>query len=239
MTHYDSEHNVEQAAPDVLFSGGCFSILTLLPVSVLFAGLMLAFGLSRVQIRANSPEEKSTSGTGANFTEVRQNSKIASLFTPEIQRWGRKITIWSQRWGLDPNLVATVMQIESCGNPTALSGSGAMGLFQVMPYHFANEEDPFNPVTNATRGLTYLRSALETREGDPRLALAGYNGGINGAKRPESAWSAEMHRYVYWGMGIYAEAKRGASSSERLNEWLNSGGASLCAQAAQVLGLNP
>jgi len=200
---------------------------------------MLAFGLSHVQITTDTIEEISASGAAAKLTVASQNSEIAPLFTPEIQRWGRKITIWSQRWGLDPNLVATVMQIESCGNPNAVSGAGAMGLFQVMPYHFTGEEDPFNPVTNAARGLTYLKSALDTRDGNPRLALAGYNGGINGAKKPENTWSSEMQRYVYWGTGIYEAAINRETSSKRLDEWLNSGGASLCAQAAQVLGLNP
>ena len=239
MTYNNSEQYSERTAPDVFLSGGCPTVLASPPVIVLIASLILAFGLSRVQITTDNTDEISTSGAGTNFMEISENSEIAPLFTPEIQRWGRKITIWSQRWDLDPNLVATVMQIESCGNPNALSGSGAMGLFQVMPYHFADDEDPFNPVTNAARGLTYLKSALDTREGSPRLALAGYNGGINGAKRPENTWSAEMQRYVYWGTGIYDQAKSGETSSERLDEWLNSGGASLCAQAAQVLRLDP
>ncbi|MEN8172946.1 MAG: lytic transglycosylase domain-containing protein, partial [Chloroflexota bacterium] len=203
------------------------------------ASFLLAFGLSRVQINTDNVKDLSFSGAGAKNAAARQASEIAPFFTPEVQRWGEKITIWSQRWGMDPNLIATVMQIESCGNPKALSGAGAMGLFQVMPYHFAVDDDPFKPVTNAERGLNYLKNALDTRDGDYRLAFAGYNGGINGAKQPENAWPAETQRYVYWGTGIYEEAKKGASSSRRLNEWLSNGGASLCAQAAQVLGLNP
>ena len=41
--------------------------------------------------------------------------------------------------------------------------------------------------------------------------------------------------YYYWGTGIYADAIAGADHSERLNEWLTAGGASLCARAAQQL----
>jgi hypothetical protein len=234
MSYYNSKQHAMQAVPGISENGGCLSIITLPPVIVLIAGLLLAFGLSRVQITTGSDVE-----SNGNLKQINQNSKIASLFTPEVQRWGRKITIWSHRLGIDPNLAATVMQIESCGNPNALSGAGAMGLFQVMPFHFANDEDPYKPVTNATRGLAYLKSALDTQGGDSRLALAGYNGGITGAKRPESAWPAEMQRYVYWGTEIYRDAKKGKSSSERLDEWLSSGGASLCTQAAQVLGLTP
>jgi soluble lytic murein transglycosylase-like protein len=64
------------------------------------------------------------------------------------------------------------MQIESCGDPRARSRAGAMGLFQVMPYHFAGGDDPYNPDTNAVRGLAYLKRSLDTANGDPRLALA-------------------------------------------------------------------
>ena len=69
-------------------------------------------------------------------------------------------------------------------------------------------------------GNAYLKRALEAQSGDIRLGLAGYNAGINGAQKPESAWPAETIRYVYWGTGIYADAADGKNQSDRLNEWL-------------------
>jgi soluble lytic murein transglycosylase-like protein len=114
-----------------------------------------------------------------------------------------------------------------------------MGLFQVMPFHFTAGEDGYDPQTNARRGLAYLQRALEAQDGEIRLGLAGYNAGINGARRAENLWPAETARYVYWGVGIYSDARHGRDHSEYLDEWLASGGASLCAQAGQRLGLNP
>jgi soluble lytic murein transglycosylase-like protein len=131
------------------------------------------------------------------------------------------------------------MQIESCGDPRALSHAGAMGLFQVMPYHFTASDDPYAPNTNALRGLDYLRRSLETARRDPRLALAGYNGGIGVIGRSESTWAAQTQRYAYWGSGIYAEASSGASESPRLQEWLAASGVSLCRLAHNRLGINP
>ncbi len=156
---------------------------------------------------------------------------ISPLFTPEIDFWGDKIMAWASETGLDPNLIATIMQIESCGDPRATSGAGAMGLFQVMPYHFESGENPYYPDTNALRGLGYLQKSLETASGNARLAFAGYNGGIGVIPRTESSWANETQRYAYWGSGIYADALQGASTSARLDEWLGHGGASLCAQA--------
>jgi soluble lytic murein transglycosylase-like protein len=164
---------------------------------------------------------------------------LSAVFTPEVQYWAGRIQVWAAAAGLDPNLVATVMQIESCGDPRARSSAGAMGLFQVMPYHFTASDDPYAPDTNALRGLDYLRRSLETAHGDPRLALAGYNGGIGVIGWLESGWAAETQRYAYWGSGIYTEASSGASESQRLQEWLRTSGVSLCRQAHDRLGINP
>ncbi|MBT3320969.1 MAG: transglycosylase SLT domain-containing protein [Anaerolineae bacterium] len=156
---------------------------------------------------------------------------ISPLFTPEVHFWGDKIMVWASETGLDPNIIATIMQIESCGDPHATSGAGAMGLFQVMPYHFESDENPYFPDTNALRGLGYLNQSLNTASGNARLAFAGYNGGISVISKAESAWANETQRYAYWGSGIYADALQGATQSARLDEWLAHGGSSLCAQA--------
>jgi soluble lytic murein transglycosylase-like protein len=139
---------------------------------------------------------------------------------------------------LDPNLAATVMQIESCGNPQAQSAAGALGLFQVMPLHFQAGEEPADPQTNAHRGLAYLARSLRDAHGQLTLALAAYNGGPQRLTQDRQSWPLETQRYVYWGTGIYEEAQSGASSSRRLQEWLNSGGSRLCQQAARALGLS-
>jgi hypothetical protein len=207
------------------------------PLAVIIVGLIVFGLLGQIKVSAVPPEN---SPAALQPEEPNQQQRpIAPLFTPEVQYWARKIGKWSQQWGVDANLVATVMQIESCGDPQARSNAGAMGLFQVMPFHFASEEDPYQPNTNAARGLAYLKSAFEARGGDIRLALAGYNAGIAGAKRAESAWPAETVRYVYWGVGIYEDARAGKWSSPTLEEWLAAGGASLCGQAASRLNDNP
>jgi len=103
--------------------------------------------------------------------------KPGALVEPEVQVWAADIGRWAAEFGLDPNLAATIMQIESCGNPTAVSPAGAQGLFQVMPFHFAVGEAMQNPDTNARRGLAYLAERLAQTGGDTRQSFAGYNGG--------------------------------------------------------------
>jgi hypothetical protein len=163
---------------------------------------------------------------------------LSAVFTPEVQYWGDAISRWAAAAGIDPNLAAVVMQIESCGDPSATSGSGAMGLFQVMPFHFTASDSPYDPDTNALRGLDYLRRSLAAAHNDARLAFAGYNGGIGVISRSEWTWPAETVRYAYWGSGIYADATAGLSESSRLNEWLTAGGSGLCSRAGQRLGID-
>jgi soluble lytic murein transglycosylase-like protein len=105
-----------------------------------------------------------------------------------------------------------------------------------MPYHFSDGENTLDPATNARRGLHYYAEQLQ-RFGDVNLAFAAYNGGPGNAVKSYENWPNETQRYHYWSQGIYADAQAGLSSSTRLQEWMQAGGASLCRQAAARLGL--
>ena len=106
-----------------------------------------------------------------------------------------------------------------------------------MPFHFRFGENPYNPDTNALRGMNYLSRSLAAASGVPRLALAGYNGGIGVVARGEWTWSAQTRRYVQYGAPIYEDARSGATQSAMLDEWYRKYGAGLCRQAARRLGL--
>jgi hypothetical protein len=219
---------------------GCLSGFLLPPLAVLVLGFLMfcllgPMGVMAVESEATFAEQETAPKLTTPPPEP--SGFLSPVFTPEVQHWTSDILRWAAEAGLDPNLAATVMQIESCGDPLALSRAGAMGLFQVMPYHFAQGENPYDPDTNARRGLDYLRLSQEKAGGNHRLTFAGYNGGIGVIGRSESTWAGETVRYAYWGSGIYESAASGAEESLRLQEWLLAGGASLCRQAAERLGM--
>jgi hypothetical protein len=222
-----------QAAPQ---GEGCLSGLLLPPLAALLIGLSLGWMAIRSDVFAAPAPGPMAGSTTPVSLPFRQTQELAPLFTPEIQWWGESIVRWAGQYGLDPNLAATVMQIESCGDPRALSSAGAMGLFQVMPFHFYPTDNPFDPDTNAARGLAYLKRSLDAAGGNPDLALAGYNGGIGAISRPQSTWAGETQRYLYWGSGIYRDAQAGLSQSARLDEWRARAGG-LCGRARQRLGV--
>ena len=214
----------QTAAPEN--GSGCLSLYSL-PIFAVFiiTCLITALSLSTPAATSASPQVASTA--------------ISPIFTREIQHWEDDIARWATASYLDPNLIATVMQIESCGDPRAVSSAGAKGLFQVMPFHFELGENPYNPETNALRGLNYLSNSLTTAHGNVRLALAGYNGGIGVIARGDWTWASETVRYVYYGTPIYENARAGLTSSPKLIEWYHKFGVSLCNQASKRLGITP
>ena len=209
---------------------GCLSLYSLPLFAIILITCLitaLAFNTPIVTSAASSSQTVSNTST----------SRLSPIFTREVQYWADDILRWANASSLDPNLVAVVMQIESCGDPFARSSAGAMGLFQVMPFHFQTGENPFETNTNALRGTNYLARSMDTARGNVRLALAGYNGGIGVISRGEWTWSAQTLRYVYYGAPIYEDARSGATSSAKLDEWYRKYGAGLCRQASQRLGI--
>lgn len=168
-----------------------------------------------------------------------RSTLIAPLFVREVRYWEASINRWAEAFALDPNLVASVIQIESCGHPDVISPAGAQGLFQVMPMHFTEAEQSrmTDPETNAQRGMGVLVDCMQRAGGDFGLAMACYNGGPRWIGVPQTSWPAETQRYYRWGTGIYADAQRGADRSATLESWLAAGGWSLCQRASAALGM--
>ncbi len=85
----------------------------------------------------------------------------------------------AKKYDLDPKLVQAVIDVESAGNPLAVSDKGAVGLMQLMP-DTARElgvRDRKDPRQNVQAGARYLRRLLDRFQGDLERALAAYNAG--------------------------------------------------------------
>lgn len=182
--------------------------------------------------------ETTSSDVAQSEAQAVGSGAISPVFAAPVQYWAAQIEAWSAAHGIDPNLAATIMQVESCGDPNAVSRAGAQGLFQVMPFHFTPGENMQDPDTNASRGLSYFVERLQQTGGDIGRAFAGYNGGHRAAATTWDNWPNETQRYYTWTTGIYNEIQQGLNPSPTLQQWLQAGGASLCNQAAARLGLS-
>jgi soluble lytic murein transglycosylase-like protein len=81
--------------------------------------------------------------------------------------------------GVDPRLVAAIALRESDFDVRSVSTAGACGVMQLMPEtaRFLGVGNIFDPRDNVFGGARYLRTLLDTFNGDLDLTLAAYNAG--------------------------------------------------------------
>lgn len=106
----------------------------------------------------------------AGQTSASVASRVMAL-TPIIDEAARSANV-------DRALLMAMIDVESGGNPQAVSSKGATGLMQLMPgtgvRHGAS--DLFDPRQNIAAGARYLKQLID-RFGDLPLVLAAYNAG--------------------------------------------------------------
>jgi soluble lytic murein transglycosylase-like protein len=98
-----------------------------------------------------------------------------------------------------PELIHSVIQVESGYNPYAVSPKGALGLMQLIPSTARRfgVADAFDPSENIQGGAKYLKYLLGLYRGDPVLALAAYNAGEGAVARYGNVPPfAETRQYV-------------------------------------------
>lgn len=86
----------------------------------------------------------------------------------------------ANRAGLSPEVVLSVIDVESNFNQYAISSAGARGLMQVMPFWLKEIGRPgdslFRLQTNLRLGCTILKYYLDKEKGNLYAALKRYNG---------------------------------------------------------------
>jgi soluble lytic murein transglycosylase-like protein len=130
-----------------------------------------------------------THSFGAVLFDSRSSAKVPSYLDSAIHDAARQ-------HGVDPRLVAAVARRESAFNANAVSHAGACGVMQLMPdtARFLGVRNVFDARENVFGGTRYLRTLLDTFNGDLDLALAAYNAGPG---------AVEKHR----GMPPYRETR--------------------------------
>ncbi len=85
----------------------------------------------------------------------------------------------AQKYGVDADLITSVIAVESNFEPRAISRKNARGLMQLLPDTAARlgVKNIFDPQENIAAGTRYLRELLDRYSNNLVLVLAAYNAG--------------------------------------------------------------
>ena len=91
----------------------------------------------------------------------------------------------AKEFGINENFLKAVAKAESGFDPDAVSGCGAQGIMQLMPYTSESYgvTDPFDAKQNIYAGAQLLSELLDNYNGNATLALAAYNAGSGSVQK--------------------------------------------------------
>lgn len=140
--------------------------------------------------------------------------KIKAKISPEVDKYSPLFEKYGKQFGVSPQLLASIAQQESRGNPSAYNkDSHAAGLMQFVPktakaYSVTNAFDPEQSVQAAAKMMADL---LKQYQGDIAKALAGYNWGSGNIQKAGAAWKtnapSETKNYMSDVMGRLGDEK--------------------------------
>ncbi|MCK2000651.1 lytic transglycosylase domain-containing protein [[Brevibacterium] frigoritolerans] len=95
------------------------------------------------------------------------------------EKYDSIISEMSDKYNVPFDLIKRVINTESNFNPSAVSGSGATGLMQLMPAtaKWLGVKNSYDPTQNIEGGVKYLSNLMKRYDGKLELVLAGYNAG--------------------------------------------------------------
>ena len=143
-------------------------------------------------------------------SSVEEGPSVGCVESPDVERdrYALVIDRVATRYGVHPELIDSVIRIESAFNPRAVSRKGARGLMQLMPEtaSLLGVRDAFDPFQNIDGGVRHLRGLLHRYRGKVGLALAAYNAGDRAVDRYRGVPPyRETQRYVEQVLWLYQD----------------------------------
>ena len=185
-----------------------------MPITMVFGGFWLVSAtisaatmertdevLRELLIRAANESESFVDRFDAEVWLTDMSSRLASVIDDPAERVTilRYVHHEAVRSELDPELILSVIQVESNFDRFAISQAGARGLMQVMPFWLDEigkaNDNLFHIKTNLRFGCTILRHYLDIERGQIDKALARYNGSVGKTWYPARVFRALRERW--------------------------------------------
>jgi len=140
--------------------------------------------------------------------------------------FAQQVNQYARETGIEPAKLFALIRAESAFNPDAISRSGAIGLTQLMPataeemaarilrrggpdYTRKPDKEGADEISGDTDSNVHMGAAylayLETRLGDPLLAVLAYNGGMNRVRRWRNSMPVKFPPDLFLETVEYAE----------------------------------
>ncbi len=159
--------------------------------------------VAQLAISDSAVSNLSYAGMAENDPWLITMSQRLERFIPERkEREGflRTVHYEATRAGLDPQLVLSVIQVESAFKKYAVSSAGARGYMQIMPFWVetigSQSHNLFHLRVNLRYGCMILRHYLNKENGNYFRALGRYNGSLGKATYPQlvlNKWQTIWH----------------------------------------------
>ena len=103
---------------------------------------------------------------------------------------------YSEKYGVDKNLVLGIIKQESNFDANVTSSAGAMGVMQLMDFNCESYgiTDPFNIEQNVEGGVKHIKEYLDMFDGNVEMALMAYNGGQGTMERRGVKSSGDLYK---------------------------------------------
>lgn len=139
---------------------------------------------------------RTNSDTSLNISFDNLYTDLSQDTTVDVEKIYSTVDKYSQKYGVDKNLVLAIIKQESNFNPNAVSSAGAKGLMQLMDF---NSEaygltNPYDIDQNIEAGVKHIKSYLDMYNGNLEMALMAYNGGPGTMERRGVKSASDLYK---------------------------------------------
>lgn len=146
------------------------------------------------------------------YVEKPTSSASNRSSSADMQKIYNAVDSAAKKYGVDSNLILSVIKQESDFDSNSTSGVGAAGLMQIMPENFSSLgiTNQYDVNQNVDGGTKLLKEYLDQYNGNTEMALMAYNGGPGTMQRRGVSSSDDLYKmpsetqnYVPKVMGYY------------------------------------
>ena len=134
-----------------------------------------------------------TTNINSNESTILESNEDSSI---DVEKIYSTVDKYSQKYGVDRNLILSIIKQESNFNPNAVSSAGAKGLMQLMDFNSDayGVTNPFDVDQNIEAGVKHIKDYLNMFDGNLEMALMAYNGGPGTMERRGVKSSSDLYK---------------------------------------------